>query len=81
MTAAELYDRAQYLYDALYIDKRKPVKRLDWIDRLRINQERADIFRALRALEEGRDYDRYVVSATIEQKMGIITSAPANNEI
>ncbi|PKP26605.1 MAG: hypothetical protein CVU03_03455 [Bacteroidetes bacterium HGW-Bacteroidetes-2] len=69
MTEPEIIARLDYLFEALRQDKLNPVQRLDWIDRLHINQERADLFRAQRAAADGQDYTPYRISGQTEQKI------------
>lgn len=69
MTETEIIARLDYLFEALRQDKLNPVQRLDWIDRLRINQERADLLRAQNAIYEGKEYKPYRVTQDIEQKI------------
>lgn len=72
MTTKKLYDRLNQLQAVLKYtnpDTGKYPTHFNVYERMLINQERADIFRALAALDDDIEIDRYEVSAKIEEKI------------
>lgn len=66
-----LIDREALLYNALKATNDDTILRNHFtvFERMLINQERAGIFRALAALDDDIEIDRYEVSAKIEEKI------------